>query len=345
MANNDEAGLPCYDRALFCERVADAKVRSGLDWDEIAQAITDAGYPISKANLKTYIFQRTASLKLVIYLSRILHVSIDYLLGNEENSITPEDGFDYNYSGHRYQQYDGDFYMYFHPTRTNEPEKPIEAKLHIDVAKGGRAMLEVPVDDGKPKIYAGHLLLSSSTNTGFLQLRCNNGESIEYIFNDPNTFQNKLHLCVGALISVSSGDSKRMPTLSRAVITDSRLTDEGLRYVKANLRLNSKYIDVSREDLERILQTFFEENAMDNFKRVYQRISNAFCERTYYSIEEQYFLNTFKTENKLNDKQTETLIADLRNNSLSSINCKIPRAIDVRLYLLLRDGKMFIDET
>ena len=53
----------------------------------------------------------------------------------------------------------------------------------------------------------------------------------------------------------------------------------------------------------------------------------------------------FKTENKLNDKQTETLIADLRNNSLSSINCKIPRAIDVRLYLLLRDGKMFIDET
>lgn len=345
MANIEEAGLPCYDRALFCTRVTDAKVRSGMDWDEIAQAITQAGYPVTKANLKTYIFQRMASLKLVIYLSKILHVSIDYLLGNEENSITPEDGFDYNYSGHRYRQYDGDFYMYFFPTRTNEPEDPIEAKLHIAVAKGGRATLEVPVDNGDPKIYEGHLLLSSSTDTGFLRLHCNNGESIEQIFNDPNTYQSRLHLCVGALVSVSSGDSKRLPTLSRAVITDLRLSDEGLKYVKANLRLNSKYINVTQEDLERILHNFFEDNRIGNFERVFQRITNAFCERTYYSIEEQYFLNTFKVENKLNDKQAETLIAELRNNSLSGINSKIPRFIDVRLYHLLRDGKMFIDET
>ena len=40
--------------------------------------------------------------------------------------------------------------------------------------------------------------------------------------------------------------------------------------------------------------------------------------------------------------ETETLIAELRKNSMSDINVKVPRTLDARLYLLLREEKMFV---
>jgi hypothetical protein len=80
-----------------------------------------------------------------------------------------------------------------------------------------------------------------------------------------------------------------------------------------------------------------------NSDEICKRLSFAFKAKTYYSIEEQYFLNTFRAENDLSDLQTESLIADLRNNSMSGINCKNPRSLDARLYIMLKKEGMFED--
>ena len=213
--------------------------------------------------------------------------------------------------------------------------------MEIDGDNDFFSTFEIPIEDGSVKRYRGQLVLSKKTYTAFLNMVGTNGEMIQFIFNDPNTNNNKLRFSVAALISISSGDAKRMPTLSRAIISEKRLTDIGHKFLDSNLRLNSKYINIHQDKLQAVIKKFLDSEGIDDSDEICNRLSFAFKAKTYYSIEEQYFLNTFRDENGLSNLQTESLIADLRNNSMSSINCKIPRSLDARMYILLRDEGMF----
>lgn len=332
-----------YDREIFIKRVEESMLAAKLDFDALAKKFAEEGYAITSSNLKLYITKRNPSIKLLIYLSKTLHTSIDYLIGNEiGNSIPLNQSFDREIYSSRYAQYPGKYIVYFFPTRTNEPEELIEAKLEISSDNSFRSILRVPVPEGADKEYDGHLVLSKKTNTAFLSMIGTNGEMIQFTFNDPHTNQNKLRFCISGLISVSSGDAKRMPTLSRAVICESELSSEGIKYVKANLRLNSKYINIHEEKLLSTLTSFLHHAGIEDINDICSRLQYAFKARTYYSLEEQYLLNTFRLENGFSDSQIESLIAELRNNSMSSINVKIPRSLDARLYLLLTEKKMFM---
>lgn len=340
--DNQQTNPPGYDRDLFSKRVKEVMHREKMDFDVLADKMSKAGYDISDKNLKLYVEKRNPSLKLLLYLSKALHVSMDYLIGNEVgNFITLNEGFDHEYDGSRYAQYSGKYTVYFFPTRTNEPEELIEASLKIDGENGFFSTLEIPITGGGVKQYNGHLVLSKKTYTAFLNMVGTNGEIIQFTFNDPNTNNDKIRFCVSALVSISSGDAKRMPTLSRAIISEKRLTDAGRKYLDSNLRLNSKYINIHQDRLLTVIKNFLDKENIENSEEIRNRLSFAFKAKTYYSIEEQYFLNTFRTENGLSNLQTESLIADLRNNSMSSINCKIPRTLDARLYIMLRDECMF----
>lgn len=340
--DNEQTNPPGYDKDLFSKRVNEVMHREKLDYEALAKKFCEAGYDISSKNLKVYINQRNPSLKVLLYLSKTLHVSMDYLIGNEVgNFITLNEGFDHEYDGSRYAQYSGKYTVYFFPTRTNEPEELIEASLEIDGKNGFYSTLEIPIGDGNVKQYNGHLILSKKTYTAFLNMVGTNGEIIQFTFNDPNTNNDKVRFCVSALVSISSGDAKRMPTLSRAIISEKRLTDAGRKYLDSNLRLNSKYINIRQDRLLTVLKNFLDNEDIENSDEICNRLGFAFKAKTYYSIEEQYFLNTFRAENGLSNLQTESLIADLRNNSMSSINCKTPRTLDARLYIMLRDEGMF----
>lgn len=334
----------CYDKEKFVERVTLSMRMANLDWEQLAAKFDENGYQITQANLKTYVTQRNLSLKVLVYLSKTLGVSMDYLVGNDTNAtMTINEGFDYEFSGHRYSQYDGNFYVYFYPTRTNEPEELIIAQLKICSKKNYAATLEIPLKDAPTKKFEGKLLLSKKTDTAFLTMSGCNGEMIQFTFNDPNTFQNKIRFCVAALVSVSSGDSKRMPTLSRAIITEKKLTLSGQQFIEANLKLNSKYIHIQKDKLENSIKEFCQIEQLNDADEICRRLTTAFMPRTIYFLEEQYFLNTFRSENELSDLQVERLISILRNASLSNINCKIPRSLDARLYLLLKDANMFVE--
>lgn len=346
MSDNKEqngAAAIGYDKELFIKRVEDIMHFSKMDYDLLASKFGELGYSITSANLRTYITQRNLSLKVLIYLSKALNISMDYLVGNEVAPSTYlNENFDREIYGPRYAQYPGHYYVFFYPTRTNDPEELIKATLCIEKERGLLSTLQIPVSGGVPKIYTGHLVLSHKTNTAFLSMVGTHGEIIQLTFNDPNTNQNKLRLCVAALVSVSSGDTKRMPTLSRAIITEKDISQDGIDFIAANLRLNSKYIDIKCSDLQATLSQFLRQEGVDDAEEVCQRLQFAFKAKQYVSIEEQYFLNTFKNENSLTNLQTERLIAILRNHSLSDINNKAPRSIDTRLYLLMKDEGMFL---
>ena len=335
-----------YDKELFIRRVNDAMHLARMDYDALAKQFSKLGYSITGPNLRMYINQRNVSLKVLIYLSKSLNVPMDHLVGNDVAGISYlNDNFDRDINSARYAQYPGKYVVYFYPTRTNEPENLIEASLDISDKNGFFSTLKIPVPNRASKIYTGHLVLSKKTNTAFLSMIGEHGEIIEFIFNDPNTIQDKIRFCVAALISVSSGDLKRMPTLSRAIICENAVNDEGRRFLTANLRLNSKYINIECNKLQTVLNRFLQKEEIVDATEVVERLQNAFKVRHFFSIEEQYFLNTFKNENALSDVQAEQLIVELRNHSMSDINIKVPRSIDSRLYLLMNRAKMFIQDS
>lgn len=344
MLEQDKETSPlCYDRDLFCERVEHSMAVAGVSWDQLVERFSEAGYEISKANLKTYIYQRNASLKLVLRLSKALNASIDYLIGNDITSSKLMDGFDKDFGGNRYKQYDGSYYVYYYPTRTNSPEELIIAELKINGSNGYSVEFNIPVEDGAAKKYKGQMILSRKTHNGFITLYGENGELVSFAFNDPNTFQYKYKFGIAALLSISSADGKRAPTMSRAIISSNKLTERMVEIAKANLRLNSKYITISQPNLDATIDAFFAEEGLPEAEEVKNRLKAAFKPRVYSSIEESYFLNTFKLENNLTDIQAETLVARMREASDEAINNKIPRNLESRLFLTFKDNDMFIE--
>lgn len=331
-----------YDKDLFIARIEEVMHLAKMDYDTLATKFKELGYSITSANLRTYITQRNLSLKVLIYLSKALNVSMDYLIGNEVRLHTcMNENFDREVWGTRYLQYHGDYFVYFYPTRTNEPEELITAHLNISKEDGFLSTLYVPVPGGIPKIYTGYLILSQKTDTAFLSMVGTNGEIVQLTFNDPNTNQNKLRFCIAALLSVSSGDAKRMPTMSRAIITEKEVSSAGRDLLAANLRLNSKYIHIQNGELQKTLNQFLQQEGIADTDEICHRLECAFKAKQFVSIEEQYLLNTFKNENDLSNLQIERLIAELRNHSMSDINVKIPRSIDSRLYLMMREESLF----
>ena len=347
LEQSKETNPLCYDRDLFCERVEHSMAIAGISWDQLVERFSEAGYEISIANLKTYIYQRNASLKLVLCLSKALNASIDYLLGNVITASPIMNGFDKDFSGSRYKQFNSSYYVYYYPTRTNTPEELIVATLKIKGSDGYSVEFTIPInEDGaaKTKKYQGHLILSKKTHNGFITLYGENGELVSLAFNDPNTFQYKYTFGIAALLSISSGDGKRSPTLSRAVISSKRLTEKMVEIAKANLRLNSKYITITQANMDATIDAFFAEEGLPEVEDVKARLKAAFKPRVYSSIEESYFLNTFKLENNLTDIQAETLVAKMREASVEAINNKVPRNLESRLFMTFKDSGMFEDD-
>ncbi len=315
-----------------------------VDYHILAKRISELGYSITGPNLRTYVTQRNLSLRVLIYISKALNVSMDYLIGNESgNTIYLNDSFDVEFREARYSQYPGKYTVYFFPTRTNEPEELIEASLEIK-PNSFFSELKIPVPDAQPKVYQGHLVLSKKTDTGFLHMVGTNGELIQFTFNDPHTNQDRFRFCVSALISVSSGDTKRMPTLSRAIISERKVAESGKEFLAANLRLNTKYLHIESTKLKETLALFLNSINAQGTDEICRRIPYAFKEKTFYDIEESYFLNTFRADNGLSNSQVEYLLKELRNASTGNINVKVPKTLDSRLYLFLKSEGMFQED-
>ncbi len=315
-----------------------------LNYTLLAQRISELGYSITGPNLRTYVTQRNLSLKVLIYISKALNISMDYLVGNESgNLVQLNDSFDMEFRESRYSQYPGTYTVYFFPTRTNEAEDLIEATLEIKPDSFFSVFI-IPVSNAQPKIYQGHLVLSKKTDTGFLSMVGTNGEQIQFTFNEPHTNQDRFRFCVSALISVSSGDAKRMPTLSRAIISERKVTESGKEFLTANLRLNSKYLHIEATKLQQVLVRYLNSINVQGVDEICRRIQYAFKEKIFYDIEESYFLNTFRADNGLSNSQAEYLLKELRNASTGNVNVKVPKNLDSRLYLFLKSEGMFQQE-
>lgn len=319
----------------FKNRILNVMECKGFTIDDIYNKMTeDIGYNITKNNLNIYL-QRVPSVYFLIALSKALGVSTDYLLGLEDINYYSS-GFDYHYDDKKYTKYIGEYYFYFYPTVSNTPEKINVAKLTIDKNNLYESKLVIETDEGDKKAYVGKLILSNTYNIGYITLKgINLGEMVFLSFCDPiiNSDVVKTETVLGSMLSISSGDFKRVPVMSRFFISRKSISKIDENIIKSNLLLNTKYINIGIESLSKSLNDLGLEKRMA--EEILNRLTAAFCEKKYYRIEESFILNTLKNDYHLSTKQAENIISVFRINSINSANIKINKSSDARIFSYL----------
>lgn len=323
----------------FTERITNVMNCKGITVDSLCQKLVDeVGYSITKNNLNIYL-QRVPSVYFLIALSKALGVSTDYLLGLEDVNLYST-GLDYCYDDKKYKKYDGDYYFYFYPTVSNSPQKINVAKLTINKFVSYKAKLVIETDEKDKKVYTGDFLLSDIYNVGYIILKgINLGEMVFLSFCDPviNGEVVKTQIVLGSMMSVSSGDFKRVPVTSRFLISRTEISKDAEEIIKSNLLLNTKYININLECISEALNAInFSESQIE---KIIKRLTSAFSEKKYYKIEESYILNTLKNDMNFSITQTEKIISALRLHSLSNANNKINKALDSRIYNYLSNER------
>lgn len=331
----NEENKKFLDIADFSNRILRSMESKGLTIDNLYTKMKDEiGYNITRNNLSIYM-QRAPSVYFLIALSKSLGVSTDYLLGLEDAEYYSS-GLDYCYDDKKYTKYIGEYFFYFYPTVSNSPKKINVAKLIIEKKSSYIVRLIVETDEKDKKEYVGRLILSGTYNIGYISLRgVNLGEIVFLSFCDPIINGNivKVETVLGSMLSISSGDFKRVPVMSRFFISRKSIFPDEENIVKSNLLLNSKYINISCNNLsEAILDVGL---SKETSEKILDRLTSAFCEKRYFQIEESFILNTLKNDLNLSTKQSEDIISALRIKSINIANIKINKSLDSRIFSYL----------
>ncbi len=358
------------DPNQFKERILKVMKLKDITMDDLHSILNnEIKYEISKNNISIYI-QRSPNTNFLIALCKALGVSSDYLLGLSDENVL-NSGLDYKYREKRYSKYEyDDYFFYFYPTVSNTPTKVSVAKFSIRYDGSYKAELKIQTDEKEQKRYVGEFVLSKNYDVGYINLvGVNIGEIVNLSFHDPNINGDviKTEILVGAMLSVSSGDFKRAPVMSRFILSRHEIADEYMDAIRANLTLNNKYIEIDEEcfqeafnniNLDAFLKakimsrltsafqgnhSFKFEDAINNMDldellkaKIISDLSINFRGNTYFRFEEAFILNTVTKDFKLSFEQSMTILNALRIKSMSDANCKINHKIDTMLYDFLK---------
>lgn len=321
------------DVELFNQRALSALKARNLTLDGLFNKLNnEIGYTITKNNLSIYL-RRPPNTNFLIALCKALNVSSDYLLGITETDVFDSE-FDLNFDSRKYKKYEHNNYiLYFLETSSNNSLELKKAKLSIQHNVFYNAKLCIKTDEGHYKNYSGEFLLSNTYDIGYMTLKGKEiGEIVHISFYDPiiNSEAMSVELFTGAMISVSAGDIKRAPVLSKFIVSRKELDKTNIDAIKANLLLNTKYIEIETENLLLSLKDCFKNS--EKKSQIEERIKNAFSQHSYFKLEESYILNTLTKDFKLSKEETNNLLHALRLNSNAKSNYKINQKNDSRLF-------------
>ena len=204
------------------------------------------------------------------------------------------------------------------------------ATLEINFAKEEAVTMKISTSEGGEKLYYGDLQISEMSPNVFIVLNSDFGEQVSLTFYDEPMNCETFQCAVGAMLSISAGDLKRAPVLSRFIITGYDVDEAHMKFIKAHLKLNTKYINISPEMICTSVEAIFGKCEMAD--RIADRLKKAFYSKRYYAIEDSFIVNTLRKDENLSLHQADELIAELRNNSLSNINFKINKSLDSTVY-------------
>ena len=274
------------DPNQFKDRILKVMELKNITMDELHYILNhEIKYEISKNNIGIYI-QRSPNTNFLYALCKALGVSSDYLLGLSDENIL-NSGFDYKYREKRYSKYTCDkYYFYYYPTVSNSPTKVNVANLSITYDGRYKAELNIQTDENEQKRYIGELVLSKNYEVGYINLiGVNIGEIVNLSFHDPNINGNmQTEILVGAMLSVSCGDFKRAPVMSKFILSRHEIPDKYIDAIKANLTLNNKYIEIDEDCFKEAFDSLDLDSSLK--EKIMSRLTSAFQGNNHFKFEE-----------------------------------------------------------
>lgn len=326
-----EANKTFLEIKCFAENVEGAMRQKGIDYEELCALLNnEVGYKITKSNLKMYVKDRVPNTNFLIALSIALGVSTDYLLGLDKNQYLFE-SFCYDYNSNIYKMYLGGKYnAFFYETKDSSESPLIKAIVTFEYTNKMEVTMTIRIDNTE-KIYKGELIINKSNVNGFITLKgVNLGEVVTIAFYTPQLNLSPVKLIVGAMVSISSGDLKRAPVMSRIILVNDEIeiNEKNEKFLKSQLMLNSKYISIEQGELDIVFENLRLKTNSELEEKIKKRLLSAFNSKVYYSIEDNYIANTLKKDYKISQRVIAELLADLRLNSMNCTNNKVSRKLD-----------------
>lgn len=318
---------------VFIERATEAMKERGITYTELTDILNNrVGYDVSKNNLKTYITKRIPNLNFLIALSKALGVSIDFLCGNDSQNKELLKGINYHLDTQRYKKYIGDYKLYFYNTVSSSSDEIKVAELSISYTTQYEVKMTIKTDDGDLKEYKGTLMLSDASPNAYISLHADFGERVSLVMYDQSLTFSKIHCAVGCMVSISSGNFQRAPIMNRFIITDYSVPEQNMDFIKSNLKLNTKYIDVPVDKIETAVYEAFNGENEKKIQQIIHRLRVAFKTYEYMAIEESYISNVIAREFGLEMIEAERLIAKLRIISMAMVNSKVNKNLDSKIF-------------
>ena len=337
------------DPDQFKKRILKIMELKNMTMDDLYDALNnEVGYEISKNNIGVYI-QRSPNTNFLYAICKALGVSSDYLLGLSDENIL-NSGFDYGYREKRYKKYlCENYYFYYYPTVSNSPTKINVAKLSINFDGRYKAELKIQTDENEQKRYIGEFILSKNYEVGYINLiGINVGEIVNLSFHDPNINGEmiKTEILVGAMLSVSCGDFKRAPVMSKFILSRHKIDDNHMDAIKANLTLNNKYIEIDEDCFKAAFNSIDLDDSLK--KKIMLRLTSAFQGNNQFKIEEsieELDLNSLlkmKIFSRLSNSNYSSSFNEIENIIIDSdLNKAIKREILTDLSVRLQGNTYF----
>ena len=284
------------------------------------------------------------NLEFLFNLCNILDISIETLvsttdtltdkLSNIQDNIQNQiyDNF-HNYneaivsdpSSYPFKGFLGSYYFYCNPTISSETNL-LKGRLVFSPSKRNEnnfCSCKLTLYTGKYnasgneeiKIYTGMMLISLPMQSCYCILSCD--ESAEYVFLlFHHMFLTKANLeCRIIAVLTTSAGSHRRPTMAKAIISRTKLSNSDLDKINGQLKISSSTIKIKEEDFNTYI-----------LKDLPKNISFPDCEKIYF-IDESSIKN-----HRFSLQQQQEIINKLRKYSIDNRYCKVSTHADDILY-------------
>lgn len=242
-----------------------------------------------------------------------------------------------------FKGYFQEYYCYYFPTssKENSAGKILYGRLELsDAGNYCKATLKIDISGTYPekesdfncdKEYIGYTVISSSVRNVYCILFGNDpGDfcfiSFRYMFLN----RKNLYCRIAEVLSSSSGNEPRRPTVLRMFISSTHIKEEHMPLITSAIRLNYSKVTISQKSLDKLSQFSNEyKHIVDDLTGTYKQ------ENTLYMFDEKKDLKAKAEEYLSSTEEVLEFIARLRNLSSSYQYNKVSDSADDNIYDLL----------
>lgn len=243
-----------------------------------------------------------------------------------------------------FKGYFQNYFCYYFPTSSKESGKGKILYGRLELSDAGnycKASLKIDTRGKYPenendfrcdKEYVGYTVISSSVQNVYCILFGNDpGEFCFIAFRYMFLIKNNLYCRIAEVLSSSSGNGARRPTVLRMFISNTHIKKEHIPLVTSAIRLNYSNIAISQNRLEELSKY------SDNYKKIVDTLINTYSDDKLYVFDEKTDLNATAEKHLSSKEEILEFIANLRNLSYSYQYNKVSDSSDDNILNLLTE--------